>query len=154
MASVAVSVAVEWTRNGEDFSDGRYSRVHRWLFDGGSEVVALSSPEIVPVPMSDAKAVDPEEAFTASLSSCHMLWFLSLAARGGYRVNRYRDNAVAQMGRREDGRLVMQTVRLRPEIEWAEPIPVPEVAAALHEAAHAECFLANSVKTVISIESR
>lgn len=104
--------------------------------------------------MSDAKAVDPEEAFTASLSSCHMLWFLSLAARGGYRVNRYRDNAVAQMGRREDGRLVMQTVRLRPEIEWAEPIPVPEVVAALHEAAHAECFLANSVKTVISIESR
>jgi organic hydroperoxide reductase OsmC/OhrA len=76
---------IEWQRGGAAFTDRRYPRVHRWRFDGGAEVAASSSPHVVPVPLSDPTAVDPEEAFVAALASCHMLWFLSIAAELGYR---------------------------------------------------------------------
>jgi organic hydroperoxide reductase OsmC/OhrA len=95
---------VTWSRDGAVFTDNRYSRRHRWLFDGGVEVAASSSPEVVPVPMSDAAAVDPEEAFVVSLSSCHMLWFLSIAAKRGFLVDSYRDDAVGVMAKDSSGK--------------------------------------------------
>lgn len=150
----AIPVKIEWARREELFTDSRYSRVHRWTFDGGAEVVASSSPHIVPLPMSDATAVDPEEAFVASLSSCHMLWFLSLAAKKGLRVNRYVDLAEGRMGRNEAGKTVMLEVCLRPEIEWDGDQPDTATVAAIHHSAHDECFIANSVRTRVTIEPR
>src|SRR6516162_8330589 len=94
---------VEWDRGNAKFTDNRYSRGHRWLFDGGIEVPASSSPHVVPVPSSLAEAVDPEEAFVASLSSCHMLWFLYFAAKRGFVVDRYRDEAVGVMSKNASG---------------------------------------------------
>ena len=92
------SASITWERNGATFSDNRYSRAHEWHFDGGCKVPASSSPHVVPLPFSDASAVDPEEAFVASLSSCHMLWFLSIAAKRGYVVDQYRDAATRSCG--------------------------------------------------------
>jgi organic hydroperoxide reductase OsmC/OhrA len=135
-------------RRGAVFVDHRYSRGHRWQFDGGTQVPASSSPHVVPLPYSVEAAVDPEEAFVAALSSCHMLWFLSLAAKRGYLVDRYHDTAVGVMGRDADGKLAMLEVTLRPTATFAEAArPDDAELAALHEAAHAECFIANSVKT-------
>ena len=147
-----IPVKIEWTRHDELFTDNRYSRVHRWTFDGGAEVAASSSPHIVPRPMSDATAVDPEEAFVASLSSCHMLWFLSLAAKAGLRVNRYVDLAEGRMDRNEAGKLVMLEVCLRPKVEWDGEQPDTATVAAIHHSAHDECFIANSVRTKVTIE--
>ena len=104
---------VEWSRNGAVFTDNRYSRGHHWLFDGGVEVPASSSPGVVPLPMSVAAAVDPEEAFVASLSSCHMLWFLSIAAKRKFVVENYRDEAVGVMAKDASGKLAM-TIRDAP----------------------------------------
>mgnify|MGYP003652837290 CR=1 FL=1 len=102
MPSVHVAT-IEWVRDGADFADSAYARRHHWTFDGGAVIAASSSPHIVPVPMSDASAVDPEEAFVAALSSCHMLWFLDLARRGGFTVDRYADAATGTMGRTDEG---------------------------------------------------
>lgn len=148
----AIPVLIEWSRDQAVFTDNRYLLRHRWVFDGGAEIKASSSPHIVPVPMSDAAAVDPEEAFVASLSSCHMLWFLSLAAKRGLRVNRYQDRAVGTLGSNGAGKLVMLRVSLRPEISWDGPAPAESIVAELHHEAHAECFLANSVRTVVVLE--
>lgn len=147
------TATVHWQRQGADFLDQRYSRAHRWSFDGGLEIPASSSPQVVPLPMSDARAVDPEEAFVASLSSCHMLWFLSIAAKAGWVVDDYRDAAVGRMRRDAQGKLAMTEVRLRPKVRFVGGRE-PDAAQleALHHAAHAECFIANSVKTQISIE--
>lgn len=135
------------------FVDSRYSRGHYWEFDGGVRVSASSSPHVVPLPYSVAAAVDPEEAFVAALSSCHMLWFLSLAAERGYVVDGYRDAAIGRMGRDAAGKLAMLEVTLRPAVTFAGPqAPSAVDLAALHEAAHAECFLAHSVKTQIRCE--
>jgi len=142
---------VDWQRGTAQFTDNRYSRGHRWRFDGGAEVAASASPQIVPVPWSDPAAVDPEEAFVAALSSCHMLWFLSLAAKQGLRVNRYLDEAVGEMGPDDVGRLVMRTVTLRPLIEWDGVPPDTATVRDLHAAAHHECFLANSVRTEVVV---
>lgn len=105
---------VMWQRGEQDFLDNRYSRRHVWRFDGGTELVASSSPQVVPEPFSDALAVDPEEAFVASLSSCHMLWFLHLAAKAGYCVDSYRDEAVGVMEKNAAGRVAITRVTLRP----------------------------------------
>lgn len=144
---------VEWRRSGERFVDQRYRRAHVWRFDGGVEVPASSSPHVVPVPLSDPAAVDPEEAFVASLSSCHMLWFLSLAAQRGLVVERYRDEAEGVMGPDAAGRLAMTRVTLRPAVELAGPrAPAPGELEELHEQAHRECFIANSVRTEVRCE--
>jgi organic hydroperoxide reductase OsmC/OhrA len=141
---------VEWSRDGAVFTDNRYSRGHRWLFDGGVEVPASASPSVVPAPLSVAAAVDPEEAFVASLASCHMLWFLSLAARRGYVVERYTDRAVGAMGRDASGKDFVSRVTLRPEVAFGgDAQPTPDDVAALHRAAHDECFIARSVKTTV-----
>jgi organic hydroperoxide reductase OsmC/OhrA len=142
-----------WLRGGQDFLDNRYSRRHLLRFDGGLEIPASSSPHIVPVPMSDPTAVDPEEAFVASLASCHMLWFLSIAARRGFCVDRYADNPLGVMAKNGDGRLAITVVTLRPEVAFAgDRQPDNEDVTRMHEQAHAECFIANSVKSEVRCE--
>ena len=155
MAGTATYTAtVAWDRNGAAFADRRYSRAHRWEFDGGVEVPASASPHSVPLPLSVAEAVDPEEAFVASVASCHMLWFLDIAARHGYVVESYRDAASATMGRDADGRMAILDVYLRPAVRFADDREVPAGRLAeLHHAAHAECFIANSVRSTIHCES-
>lgn len=144
---------VMWSRNDAPYLDHRYSRRHVWQFDGGAEVVASSSPHVVPLPMSDASGVDPEEAFVASLSSCHMLWFLDFAARAGWVVNNYRDEAVGVMARNAQGQLAVTRVTLRPCVQFGgERQPTATELDALHHQAHASCFIANSVKTEVICE--
>ena len=144
---------IRWNAGGADFLGKRYSRAHTWTFDGGAVVPGSSSPLVVPLPMSDARAVDPEEAFVAALASCHMLWFLDLASRAGFAVERYEDAAEGHMGRNADGKLVVDVVTLRPRTRVAGA-RVPDTAelAALHHRAHEECFLANSVRCEIRCE--
>jgi organic hydroperoxide reductase OsmC/OhrA len=137
----------------EDFVGRRYSRRHRLRFDGGIEVPGSSSPHVVPLPYSDAAAVDPEEAFVSALSSCHMLWFLDLASRAGFCVDRYTDAATGVMKKNEAGQLAMTSVVLHPAVEFSgERTPSREEVERLHHAAHDACFIANSVKTVVSVE--
>ncbi len=144
---------IEGHGNGCAFTDNRYSREHRWIFDGGSEVIASASPQVVPLPWSVARAVDPEEAFVASLTSCHMLWFLSIAAERGYRIESYRDQAVGVLARNEDGKFAITEVTLHPQIRFAGGTE-PDAAALrdLHAAAHDSCFIASSVKTQLRCE--
>lgn len=146
---------IRWGRGEQKFTDNRYSRAHTWRFDGGTVVPASSSPAVVPPPMSNGSAVDPEEAFVASLSSCHMLWFLSLAAKAGYTVDAYTDDASGVMTKNTAGRLAMTTVTLRPLVTFSGT-PLPDRAAldALHHAAHEECFIAASVRSEVIIEPR
>lgn len=148
MAQYTAQVA--WAREGQDFLGNQYSRRHLWRFDGGVEVVGSSSPHVVPLPLSDASAVDPEEAFVASLSSCHMLWFLSLAAKQRFCVEQYVDDAVGVMDRNEAGRTAMTLVTLRPRVAFSgEHQPTREQLERLHHLAHEECFIANSVRTEV-----
>jgi len=150
---INVSASIEWNRQDATFTDNRYSRAHKWRFDGGAEVPASSSPHVVPLPMSDATAVDPEEAFVAALSSCHMLWFLSIAAKDGFVVDHDVDHAEGQMQRNGQGQLVISVVTLRPNITWAGACrPSDDQVAAMHEQAHKQCFLANSVKSTVRIQ--
>ncbi|NQD96736.1 OsmC family protein [Pseudomonas sp. CrR25] len=147
------SAEVFWQRGEQNFLDNRYSRGHCWRFDGGLEVPASSSPHVVPLPWSDPTSIDPEEAFVASLSSCHMLWFLSLAAKQGFQVDRYRDQARGVMARNAEGRLAMTEVLLRPCVTFArETQPSTEQLHILHHQAHEACFIANSVKTEVRCE--
>jgi len=143
---------VVWNRDGAVFTDQRYSRGHRWLFDGGVEVPASASPHVVPAPLSVAAAVDPEEAFVASLSSCHMLWFLSIAARRGFLIERYRDEAVGVMTKDASGGLAMTLVTLRPEVQFGDRRPTADEAVAMHREAHEQCYIARSVKTEVRCE--
>ena len=146
---------VTWERRGARFVDNRYSRVHAWSFDGGLEVRASSSPHVVRPPLSDPAAVDPEEGFVAALSSCHMLWFLSLAAERGFVVDAYEDDAVGTMRRLEDGRQALGRIVLRPRIVFGGDKPCSaEELAALHEEAHHQCFLANAVSAELVVEPR
>ncbi len=144
---------VLWERGDQPFTDGRYRRGHAWSFDGGVEVPASSAPSAVPVPLSDPRAVDPEEAFVVALASCHMLWFLALAAKRGFRVDRYEDDAVGTLGKAADGRLSMTLVVLRPRVAFSgDRRPGDGEVRALHEAAHGECFLARSVRSEVRCE--
>lgn len=144
---------IRWQRAADEaFTDRRYSRAHTWHFDGGAVVPASSSPHAVPLPFSRAENVDPEEAFVAAISSCHMLTFLFLAARGGYVVERYVDPAVGEMGKDENGRAMVARVTLRPDILFAgERVPDDAAVQALHHEAHEGCFIANSVRTAIEV---
>lgn len=142
-----------WQRNGQDFTAGRYSRRHLLRFDGGTEVAGSSSPHVVPLPWSDPAALDPEEAFISALSSCHMLWFLSLAAQQGYCVESYHDRASGVMQRDARGKIAITRVTLHPETIFSGKRQ-PDRAAldALHHAAHEECYIANSVLTEVVCE--
>jgi len=144
---------VLWIRGEQDFLDQRYSRRHALRFDGDVEVPGSSSPHVVPVPMSEVAAVDPEEAFVSSLASCHMLWFLSIAAARKYRVDRYFDSASGVMAKNADGRMAMSVVTLRPRVAFSgDHVPTREQVERMHHLAHAECYLANSVRTEVRCE--
>jgi organic hydroperoxide reductase OsmC/OhrA len=151
MASYTAQII--WQRGDQDFLGNRYSRKHRMLFDGGAEVAGSSSPHVVPLPMSDAAAVDPEELFVASLSSCHMLWFLSIAAKKKFCVDSYHDNASGIMERNADGKYAMSVVTLEPSVIFSGATsPSAEELHQLHHEAHEECFIANSVKSEVRCE--
>ena len=146
--------SVVWERSeGAAFKDNRYSRAHRWEFDGGAVVPASSSPAVVPLPLSDPAGVDPEEAFVASLSSCHMLWLLFFAAKGGFVVDSYRDAAEGHMEKTADGSMWMARVVLRPELRFSGAAPDAATLAEMHDKAHHACFIANSVKTIVTVEA-
>ncbi|ELR72607.1 OsmC/Ohr family protein [Fulvivirga imtechensis AK7] len=145
---------IQWQKqSAESFTDGKYHRGHQWQFDGGIHLKASSSPEVIPVPMSDASAVDPEEAFVAALCSCHMLFFLSIAAGKKYIVEEYTDAAEGIMNKDASGRMAMDQVVLNPVVKFSgNHFPDKQQLAAMHEQAHSRCFLANSVKTKIIIQ--
>ncbi|WP_373552583.1 OsmC family protein [Haliscomenobacter sp.] len=144
---------VIWKKlNDAPFHDGKYSRSHTWSFDGGLSIPASSSPQVVAVPMSDEAAIDPEEALVAAVSSCHMLFFLSIAASKKLIVNRYEDRAEGKMGKNEMGKTAMLDIFLRPAISWGgNAIPNASTIDEMHEEAHQRCFIANSLKTKINI---
>ena len=150
------TATVRWQRNADaDFVRNRYSRAHEWRFDGGAVVRASASPSVVRAPLSDPAGVDPEEAFVASISSCHMLWFLSIAAQKGYVVYRYDDEAVGTMRKNAAGKEWVAEVVLRPRITFGgDRQPDTAELEALHHEAHAECFIAHSVKSDIRVEPR
>ncbi|HRP88393.1 MAG TPA: OsmC family protein [Gammaproteobacteria bacterium] len=144
---------VHWERGEQPFLDGRYSRRHRLRFDGELEVPGSSSPQVVPVPLSDPAAMDPEEAFVASLSACHMLWFLAMASKYGFCVDEYRDTPLGRMGRNADGRTAMTLVLLRPAVRFSGARrPSPEEFRHMHHEAHEACFIANSVLTELQCD--
>jgi organic hydroperoxide reductase OsmC/OhrA len=153
MSEHEYKVQIRWARGTALFTDNRYSRAHSWRFDGGIEVPASSSPHVVRVPLSQEAAVDPEEAFVASLSSCHMLWFLSIAANSGFRVDEYTDDAGGVMGKNPSGKTAITRVTLRPRVTFSgERLPSRAAIAELHHKAHEECFIANSVTTDVRCE--
>lgn len=148
---------IEWQCDvaSADFSAGRYSRRHRMRFDGGTVVPGSSAVANVPLPYSDPSAIDPEESFVASIASCHMLWFLALAAKARYAARSYRDDAIGVMAKNSAGKLWVSLVTLRPEVVFdGERQPTREQLTALHHNAHEECFIANSVKSEIRCEPR
>ena len=149
------TASVRWTRGDARFTDNRYSRSHAWHFDGGAEVPASSSPQSVAVPCSDPEAVDPEEAFVAALSSCHMLFFLSIAATRGHRIDEYVDDAEGFLEKDADGRMSMTRVVLHPRIAFSgERPPSSADVDAMHDEAHHLCYIGNSVKTAVEVERR
>ena len=145
------TAVIEWELSG-DFRANRHSRAHVWRFDGGAVVHGSSSPHVVPLPMSDPTAVDPEEAVVASASSCHMLWFLHLSRDAGFEVVRYRDEAVGRMAKDERGRMAITRIVLRPQIDFAVAAPDPATLERLHHEAHEKCFIANSLRSEIVVE--
>ncbi|MBM3094011.1 OsmC family peroxiredoxin [Ensifer sp. T173] len=145
-----MTVEVRWERQAAVFTDKRYSRAHTWHFDGGQVVPASASPHIVPLPYSVEANVDPEEAYIAAISSCHMLTFLSLAAPKGLVIESYTDRATGVM-EKVNGKLVVSRVDLDPTIVYVGEQPNASTQAELHHQAHEQCFIANSVKTDIQV---
>ena len=146
---------VSWQRDGAAFTDNKYSRRHLWRFDGGIEVPASASPQSVKTPYSSLEAIDPEEAFVAALSSCHMLWFLWIAAKRGLRVDAYDDEAEGCLEKDGAGHVSMTRVVLRPRITFGDgQEPSNADITAMHDEAHHLCNIANSVKTSVRVEPR
>ncbi|MBA3677344.1 MAG: OsmC family protein [Sphingosinicella sp.] len=143
---------VSWKSDGQ-FKSGKYSRAHELSFDGGAIVPGSSSPSVVPLPFSDPAGVDPEEALVASASACHMLWFLSLAQGAGFDVAAYRDEAEGATGRDDRGKIGVTKILLRPRIDFAGRQPTTDELDRLHHEAHEKCFIANSLKSEISVEA-
>ena len=147
------TATIRWAREPDaDFVKGQYSRAHEWAFDGGHVMKASASPHVVPARWSDPEGVDPEEAFVASLSSCHMLFFLDFARRAGFVVDAYVDEAEGMIEKRGDGKMWMSRVTLRPRATWAGGPPDEAALADLHHRAHEACFIANSVTTDVTVE--
>ncbi|MDQ7733037.1 OsmC family protein [Halomonas sp. SpR1] len=146
--------SVKWTRKvDESYVDNKYSRGHVWEFDGGVSVPASSSPHVVPLPYSVEANVDPEEAFVAALSSCHMLFFLAIAAKKKYVVDSYTDHAVGTMEKDASDRVSMTKVILRPKVSFSGGgTPLREELEEIHHQSHEQCFIANSVKTEVITE--
>jgi organic hydroperoxide reductase OsmC/OhrA len=147
------TATIRWARIGDgDFAKGQYSRAHEWAFDGGAVVSAGPSPHIVPDPWGNPAGVDPEEAFVASLSSCHMLFFVDFARRAGWMIDGYVDEAEGVLEKNVDGKMAMTRVTLRPRVSWAGEAPDQAAIADLHNRAHEACFIANSVTTEVKVE--
>jgi organic hydroperoxide reductase OsmC/OhrA len=143
---------VKWIRTSPDFLKGKYSREHTWHFDGGVTVPASPSPSVVPVPYSNPAHVDPEEAFVAAVSSCHMLTFLHLASQQGFQVDSYDDKAVGVMTKNEKGVPWVSSVTLHPRIAYSgDKPPTSAEEERLHHSAHEQCFIANSIKTEVRV---
>lgn len=148
------SAVVAWSRGEQTFVDNKYSRAHRWRFDGGAEIPASSSPSTVRPPYSDPAGVDPEEAFVAAIASCHMLWFLFFAAQQKLVLDSYEDNAIGTLAKNAAGKMAFSRVALRPRITWHGDPPSADVLATLHHKSHDNCFIANSVTCEVVIEPR
>ena len=145
---------VSWTLGDGDFRRRRYSRLHTLSFAAGIEVVGSASPSVVPKPWASDDAVDPEAAFTAALSACHMLTFLDLASRAGFVATAYCDRAEGELAKNPAGKMAVTRVTLRPQITWAgEKLPDSTELDTLHHAAHELCFIANSVLTEVVVEA-
>lgn len=143
---------IRWQHSEGSFREGKYSRKHSWSFDGGVTLPASSSPQVVKVPYSDPTGVDPEEAFVASISSCHMLTFLYLAQKRGFDIESYEDEAVGAMSKNEHRVSWVSSVVLSPRIAYrGERVPTREELVKLHDDSHHECFISQSVKTEISV---
>lgn len=146
------TATINWTRQNQDFLSNQYSRGHVWQFDGGVTVPASSSPHVVPLPMSVEANVDPEEAFVAAISSCHMLFFLSIAAKRKFVVDSYIDKAVGTMAKNEQGKMAMVEVILNPDIKFSGDIqPTQAQIDKIHHLSHEQCFIANSVNCEIRV---
>lgn len=146
---------VEWVRGDQPFLDNGYARAHDWRLDGGAVVRGSSAPGSVPIPMSDPTAVDPEEALVAAASSCHMLFFLAYAAKAGFVVDRYLDEAVGVMGRDDRGRVAIVSVILRPAVTFSgAALPDTAAIADLHHRSHDHCYIANSLRATVTVEPR
>ena len=139
---------------GEDFAKGQYSRAHSWNFDGLTNVSASASPHVIPMPWANPDAIDPEEAFVASVASCHMLFFLDFARRSGLVVTGYEDEAEGEMHKGSDGRTRITRIALRPRIVFAGEEPDQAVIDELHHKSHEACFIANSITSEVVIEPR
>ena len=146
------NATIDWKLSGPDFKKNQYSREHTWSFDGGVTVPASAAPSVVPAPWSNPAHVDPEEAYVAAIASCHMLWWLSIAARQGYDVVHYRDEATGMMAKDAQGRLWVSTVTLRPRITYGARAATAAEEVRLHERAHEQCFIANSIKTQVAVQ--
>ncbi len=143
---------IQWVRTGDEFLKGKFSRAHTWTFDGGVTVAASSSPSAVPLPYSIPENVDPEEAFVASVSSCHMLTYLWVAFRNGYIIDSYADEAVGALTKNEKGILWVSLITLHPKIVYGgDRIPSAEDVARFHHLAHDNCFISNSIKTEVKV---
>ena len=147
------TATIRWARDpGTDFTKGQYSRAHSWEYDGGLTIPASPSPHIVPAPWNDPNGVDPEEVFVASLSSCHMLFFVDFARRQGLTIDEYVDEAEGVLEKRADGKMWMSTVTLHPRVSWGGTPPDEAAIADLHHRAHEACFIANSVTTEVTVQ--
>ena len=143
---------ISWKRTSPDFLKGKYSREHTWTFDGGMVVPASPSPSVIPAPWSNPANVDPEEAYVAAISSCHMLTFLYLAGKQGFQVDSYDDSAVGVMTKNERGVPWVSSITLHPQIAYSgDKLPTPADEARLHHLAHEQCFIANSIKTEVLV---
>jgi organic hydroperoxide reductase OsmC/OhrA len=152
---MSYNVKISWRKKPDEFfADKKYSRAHKWTFDYGLELPASSSPHVVRLPFSDENAVDPEEAFVAAVSSCHMLSFLYAAANKKYVIESYEDDAVGIMGKNDEGKLAITEVTLNTKITFSgNNIPSEQEIDELHHQAHEGCYIAASVKTKINIVS-
>lgn len=144
---------IRWQYSGHDFVKGKYSREHVWEFDGGISIAASPSPSVVLSPYSNPANVDPEEAFVAAVSSCHMMSFLYVASKAGVTVTSYNDHAVGDLTKNAAGKYWISKVTLQPRIEYAGITPSAEQVEHLHHAAHEECYIANSIKTEVVIDA-
>jgi organic hydroperoxide reductase OsmC/OhrA len=145
---------ISWKRTGPDFLKGKYSREHTWKFDGGVTVPASPAPAVVPAPYSNPAGVDPEEAFVASVSSCHMLTYLYVAGRQGFQIDSYDDDAVGLVTRNEKGAPWVSSITLHPRIAYSgDKRPTPAEEERLHHLAHEQCYIANSIKTEVTVKT-
>ncbi len=145
---------ITWNRNGAKFLGQHYSRGHEWALDGGIKVPASASPQAVRAPFSVAEAIDPEEALVAAASSCHMLFFLSLASKQGFVVDSYMDEPFGIVEKNQEGKFAVTRITLRPKIQFSgEKLPSASELSTLHHTAHEECYIANSIKSEVVVEA-